>query len=123
MTGSYFLVSWVVNRELSHRRVKLKQSLINTNQGSQNQTDYSRLLLVIHRITSSSLRTIGSFREIAMVESSFSTLKEVQVLDDGREAPILILQLRHDLAFCIEGYYNRERRLSSTGCLRPTQSR
>jgi hypothetical protein len=40
-------------------------------------------------------------------------------LDDNRETLISPQQLQRDLAFWIEGSYNRERRHSTTGCLSP----
>ena len=40
-------------------------------------------------------------------------------LDDNREELITPQQLQRDLAFWIEGYYNRERRHSTIGYLSP----
>ncbi|MCP9849696.1 hypothetical protein [Cyanobium sp. Morenito 9A2] len=40
-------------------------------------------------------------------------------LDDNREELISPQQLQRDLAFWIEGFYNRERRHSTIGCIRP----
>jgi transposase InsO family protein len=40
-------------------------------------------------------------------------------LDDNREALISPRQLQRDLAFWIEGYYNRERRHSTISYLSP----
>jgi len=55
----------------------------------------------------------------AVVESFFSTLKLELNLDDDREVLISTQQLQRDLAFWIEGYYNRERRHSTIGYLSP----
>ena len=55
----------------------------------------------------------------AVVESFFSTLKLELNLDDDREALISPQQLQRDLAFWIEGYYNRERRHSTIGYMSP----
>ena len=55
----------------------------------------------------------------AVVESFFSTLKLELGLDDNREVLISPQQLQRDLAFWIEGYYNRERRHSTIGYLSP----
>ena len=54
-----------------------------------------------------------------MVESFFSTMKLELDLDDHREALISPQQLQRDLAFWIEGYYNRERRHSTIGYFSP----
>lgn len=54
-----------------------------------------------------------------MVKSFFSTLKLELDLDDNREDRISPQQLQRDLAFWIEGYYNRERRHSTIGYLSP----
>ena len=55
----------------------------------------------------------------AVVESFFSTLKLELNLDDDREVLISPQQLQRDLAFWIEGYYNRERRHSTIGYMSP----
>ena len=55
----------------------------------------------------------------AVVESFFSTLKLELDLDDSREEPISPQNLQRELAFWIEGYYNRERRHSTIGYLSP----
>jgi putative transposase len=55
----------------------------------------------------------------AVVESFFSTLKLELNLDDNRDVLISPQQLQRDLAFWIEGYYNRERRHSTIGYLCP----
>ena len=54
-----------------------------------------------------------------MVESFFSTLKLELDLDDTRKVLISPQQLQRQLAFWIEGYYNRERRHSTIGYLSP----
>jgi transposase InsO family protein len=55
----------------------------------------------------------------AVVESFFSTLRLELDLDCNREELISPQQLQRDLAFWIEGYYNRERRQSTIGYLSP----
>ena len=55
----------------------------------------------------------------AVVESFFSTIKLELNLDDYREVLITPQQLQRDLAFWIEGNYNRERRHSTIGYLSP----
>ncbi|MFM7551130.1 MAG: integrase core domain-containing protein [Cyanobacteriota bacterium] len=55
----------------------------------------------------------------AVVESFFSTLKLELDLDDDRAVLISPQQLQRDLAFWIEGYYNRERRHSTISYLSP----
>lgn len=54
-----------------------------------------------------------------MVESFFSTSKLELDLDDIREELVSCQQRQCDLAFWIEGHYNRERRHSTTGYLTP----
>jgi transposase InsO family protein len=54
-----------------------------------------------------------------VVESLFSTLKHELGLDDDAETRISPRQLQRDLAFWIDGYYNRERRHSTLGYLSP----
>ncbi len=54
-----------------------------------------------------------------MVESLFSTLKHELGLDDDADVLLTPQQLQRDLAFWIEGYYNRERRHSTLGYLSP----
>jgi putative transposase len=55
----------------------------------------------------------------AVEESFFSTLKLELDLDDDREALTSTRQLQLDLAFWIEGNYNRERRHSTIDYLSP----
>ena len=54
-----------------------------------------------------------------MVESFFSTLKHELDLDDDAETLKSPQQLIRQLAFWIDGYYNRERRHSTIGYLSP----
>ena len=54
-----------------------------------------------------------------MVESFFSTLQLELDLDDSRDTLISPQQLQRDLAFWIEGYYNREHRQSTIDYLSP----
>jgi putative transposase len=55
----------------------------------------------------------------AVVESLFSTLKHELGLDDDAEILISPQQLQRDLAFWIDGYYNRERRHSKLTYVSP----
>ena len=55
----------------------------------------------------------------AVVESFFSTLKHELGLDDDAKFLISPQQLIRDLAFWIDGYYNRERRHSTIAYLSP----
>ena len=57
--------------------------------------------------------------QYAVVESLFSTLKHELELDDDAEIRISPQQLQRDLAFWIDGYYNRERRHSTLSYLSP----
>ncbi|MEA5398443.1 IS3 family transposase [Synechococcus sp. BA-124 BA4] len=110
------LVIEALNRALGHRRVEPEQLLLHTDQGSQYRaTDY-RQLLESHKI-GCSMSTKGCCWDNAVVESFFSTLTLELDLDDNREALISAQQLQRDLAFWIEGYYNRERRHSTIGYL------
>ena len=54
-----------------------------------------------------------------VVSFFFSTLKLELTLDDDREVLISPQKLQRDLAFWIEGYYNRERRHSTIGYMSP----
>ena len=49
----------------------------------------------------------------------FSTLKHELGLDDDAETRISPQRLQRDLAFWIDGYYNRERRHSTLSYLSP----
>jgi len=53
------------------------------------------------------------------VESFFSTVKHELDLDDDAESLNTPQQLMRQLAFWIDGYYNRERRHSTIGYLSP----
>jgi transposase InsO family protein len=53
------------------------------------------------------------------VESFFSTLKFELELDNDAKTLFNPAQIQRSLAFCIEGYYNRERRHSTIGFLSP----
>ena len=55
----------------------------------------------------------------AVVESLFSTLKHELGLDDDAVARISTQRLQRDLAFWIDGYYNRERRHSTLSYFSP----
>jgi transposase InsO family protein len=55
----------------------------------------------------------------AVVESFFSTLKFELELDNDAKTLFNPAQIQRSLAFCIEGYYNRERRHSTIGFLSP----
>jgi transposase InsO family protein len=112
------LVIEVLNRALGQRQVKAEQLLIHTDQGSQYRaTDY-RELLKKHQIRCS-MSAKGCCWDNAVAESFFSTLKLELALDDNRKELIDPKGLQRDLAFWIEGYYNRERRHSTIGYLSP----
>jgi transposase InsO family protein len=112
------LVIEALNRALGHRQVEPEKLLIHTDQGSQYRaTDY-RDLLAKHEIVCS-MSAKGCCWDNAVVESFFSTLKLELDLDDDRDVLISPQQLQRDLAFWIEGYYNRERRHSTIGYLSP----
>lgn len=112
------LVIEALNRAIGQRQVIPGQLLIHTDQGSQYRaTDY-RELLKKHKI-SCSMSAKGCCWDNAVVESFFSTLKLELALDDNRKELIDSKQLQRDLAFWIEGYYNRERRHSTIGYLSP----
>jgi putative transposase len=112
------LVVEALNRALGQRHVEQEQLLIHTDQGSQYRASVSRTLLSKHEI-SSSMSAKGCCWDNAVVESFFSTLKLELDLDDNRDTLISPQQLQRDLAFWIEGYYNRERRHSTIGYLSP----
>jgi len=110
------LVIEALGRALGHRRVEPDQLLINTDQGTQYRANVYQELLQNEEITCS-MSAKGCCWDNAVVESFFSTLKLELDLDDDREALISPQQLQRDLAFWIEGYYNRERRHSTIGYL------
>jgi transposase InsO family protein len=112
------LVIEALHRALGHRQVAPEQLLLHTDQGSQYRaTDYRDLLRKQKIVCSMSAK--GCCWDNAVVESFFSTLKLELNLDDDREVLISPQQLKRDLAFWIEGYYNRERRHSTIGYLSP----
>jgi transposase InsO family protein len=114
------LVIEALNRALGHRQVEPEQLLLHTDQGSQYRaTDY-RQLLESHKI-SCSMSAKGCCWDNAVVESFFSTLKLELDLDDNQDTLISPQKLQRDLAFWIEGYYNRERRHSTIGYLSPIE--
>lgn len=112
------LVVEALQRALGHRQMEPETLVIHTDQGSQYRaTDY-RDLLAKHEIVCS-MSAKGCCWDNAVVESFFSTLKLELDLDDNRRELITPQQLQRDLAFWIEGYYNRERRHSTIGYLSP----
>ena len=112
------LVVETLNRALGHRQVEPEQLLVHTDQGSQYRASDYRDLLRKKEI-SCSMSAKGCCWDNAVVESFFSTVKLELDLDDNREVLIPPQQLQRDLAFWIEGYYNRERRHSTIGYLSP----
>ncbi len=112
------LVIEALNRALGHRQVEPEKLLIHTDQGSQYRASDYRDLLRKREITRS-MSAKGCCWDNAVVESFFSTLKLELDLDDDRAVLISPQQLHRDLAFWIEGYYNRERRHSTIGYLSP----
>jgi transposase InsO family protein len=112
------LVIEALHRALGLRRVEPEMLLLHTDQGSQYRaTDY-RDLLGKHEIVCS-MSAKGCCWDNAVVESFFSTMKLELDLDDNRDVLISPQQLQRDLAFWIEGYYNRERRHSTVAYLSP----
>ncbi|MFN6337691.1 MAG: IS3 family transposase [Cyanobacteriota bacterium] len=112
------LVIEALNRALGHRQVAPEALLLHTDQGSQYRaTDYRDLLREQKIVSSMSAK--GCCWDNAVVESFFSTLKLELELDDNRKELVSPPQLQRDLAFWIEGYYNRERRHSTIGYLSP----
>jgi transposase InsO family protein len=112
------LVIEALSRALGHRQVEPDQLLIHTDHGSQYRANDYQELLQKEKITCS-MSAKGCCWDNAVVESFFSTLKLELGLDDNREVPISPQMLQRDLAFWIEGYYNRERRHSTIGYLSP----
>lgn len=112
------LVLEAINRALGQRQVEPEQLLIHTDQGSQYRATAYRELLEAHGITCS-MSAKGCCWDNAVVESLFSTLKHELGLDDDAVARISPQQLQRDLAFWIDGYYNRERRHSTLNYLSP----
>ena len=112
------LVLEALNRALGQRQVEPDQLLIHTDQGSQYRATAYRELLEAHGITCS-MSAKGCCWDNAVVESLFSTLKHELGLDDDAVARISTQRLQRDLAFWIDGYYNRERRHSKLSYLSP----
>jgi putative transposase len=113
------LVIEALNRAIGHRQVAPEALLLlHSDQGSQYRaTDYRDLLREQKIVCSMSAK--GCCWDNAVVESCFSILKlELDLEDDCKEL-ISPQQLQRDLAFWIEGYYNRERRHSTIGYLSP----
>jgi transposase InsO family protein len=112
------LVLEALNRALGHRQIESDQLLIHTDQGSQYRATAYRQLLEGRKI-SYSMSAKGCCWDNAVVESFFSTLKHELGLDDDAETLNSPQQLIREMAFWIDGYYNRERRHSTIGYLSP----
>jgi putative transposase len=112
------LVLEALNRALGHRQIQPDQLLIHTDQGSQYRATAYRQLLEDHNIICS-MSAKGCCWDNAVVESFFSTLTPELGLDDDAKFLISPQQLIRDLAFWIDGYYNRERRHSTIAYLSP----
>jgi transposase InsO family protein len=117
-TMEAILVLEGLNRALGHRQIEPHQLLIHTDQGSQYRATAYRQLLEAHKI-SCSMSAKGCCWDNAVVESFFSTLKHELGLDDDAQILKSPQQLIRQLAFWIDGYYNRERRHSTIGYLSP----
>ncbi|MBE9154978.1 integrase core domain-containing protein [Cyanobium sp. LEGE 06113] len=112
------LVIEALNWALGHRQVEPTQLLLHADQASQYRaSDYRDLLKEQKVVCSRSAK--GCCWDNAVAEGFFSTLKLELDLDDNRDTLISPQQLQRDLAFWIEGYYNRERRHSTIGFLSP----
>jgi len=112
------LVLEALKRALGHRQIEPEKLLIHTDQGSQYRANAYRQMLEIHKITPS-MSAKGCCWDNAVAESFFSTLKHELDLDDNAKALNTPHQLRRQLAFWIDGYYNRERRHSTIGYVSP----
>jgi transposase InsO family protein len=112
------LVLEALNRALGHRQIEPDQLLIHTDLGSQYRARAYRQLLEARKI-SYSMSGKGCCWDNAVVESFFSTLKHELGLDDAAEILNSPQQLIRQMAFWIDGYYNRERRHSTIGYLSP----
>jgi len=112
------LVLEAFNRALGHRQIESDHLLVHTDQGSQYRAAAYRQLLENHKI-SCSMSAKGCCWDNAVVESFFSTLKHELGLDDAAEILNSPQQLIRQMAFWIDGYYNRERRHSTIGHLSP----
>ncbi|MEB3331513.1 MAG: IS3 family transposase [Synechococcaceae cyanobacterium] len=112
------LVLEALNRALGHRQLEPDQLVIHTDQGSQYRaTDYRQLLE--DRKISCIMSAKGCCWDNAVVESFFSTLKHELGLDGDAATLNSPQRLIRKVAFWIDGYYNRERRHSTIGYLRP----
>ena len=96
------------------RKLRTAEQLLNQGQAV---ADVCRAL-EIHKITPS-MSAKGCCWDNAVAESFFSTLKHELDLDDNAKALNTPQQLRRQLAFWIDGYYNRERRHSTIGYVSP----
>ena len=112
------LVLEALNRALGQRQIEPDQLLIHTDQGSQYRAAAYRQLLEDHQI-SCSMSAKGCCWDNAVVESFFSTIKHELGLDDDAKTLLSPQQLIRELAFWIDGYYNRERRHSTIAYLSP----
>ena len=112
------LVLEALNRALGHRQIAPDQLLIHTDQGSQYRATAYKQMLEGRKI-SCSMSARGCCWDNAVVESFFSTLKHELDLDDDAKTLLSPHQLLRQLAFWIDGYYNRERRHSTIGYLSP----
>ena len=112
------LVLEALNRALGQRQIQPDQLLIHTDQGSQYRATAYRQLLEEHQI-SCSMSAKGCCWDNAVVESFFSTLKHELELDNNAKTLLSPQQLIREMAFWIDGYYNRERRHSTIGYLSP----
>ena len=112
------LVLEALNRALGQRQIEPDQLLIHTDHGSQYRANAYRQLLEIHNVTPS-MSAKGCCWDNAVAESFFSTLKHELGLDDDAKALNTSQQQQCELAFWIDGYYNRERCHSTIGYLCP----
>ncbi|WP_255003152.1 IS3 family transposase [Cyanobium sp. HWJ4-Hawea] len=112
------LVLEALNRALGQRQIAPDQLLIHTDQGSQYRATAYKQMLEGRKI-SCSMSARGCCWDNAVVESFFSTLKHELDLDHDAKMLLSPHQLLRQLAFWIDGYYNRERRHSTIGYLSP----
>ena len=91
---------------------------VHSDQGSQFTSYEWQEFLEQHNLVPSMSRR-GNCWDNAVVESFFSTLKHELGLDDDAEILNSPQQLIRQMAFWIDGYYNRERRHSTIGYLSP----
>jgi putative transposase len=89
-------------------------------ESEQNRATAYRQLLENHKI-SCSMSAKGCCLDNAVVKSFFSTLKHEYGLDSDAEDLFASQQLQSQLAFWIDGYYNRERRHSTIDYLSPIE--